>query len=79
MTNGNIYYPESTIKTTENDKIKWRNKKANTPPGRKGAYMKKRGFAKKLVIGVLLVVTLMGTVAAAQARQVGPTPFGFEF
>lgn len=41
--------------------------------------MKKKGFAKKLVIGILLVVTLMGTVAAAQARQVGPTPFGFEF
>lgn len=36
-------------------------------------------LAKKLVVGALLVVTLMGTVAVAQAREVGEKGFGFEF
>lgn len=36
-------------------------------------------LAKKLVVGALLVVTLMGTVAVAQAREVGPKRFAFEF
>lgn len=34
-------------------------------------------LAKKLVVGALLVVTLMGTVAVAQAREVGPKAFSF--
>ena len=40
--------------------------------------MSKR-LTKKLVVGVLLVVTLMSTVAMAQAREVGPKAFSFEF
>ena len=43
-----------------------------------GVHMSKR-LTKKLVVGVLLVVTLMSTVAMAQAREVGPKRFGFEF
>lgn len=43
----------------------------------RGVYMSKR-LTKKLVVGVLLVVTLMSTVAMAQAREVGSKAFSFE-